>query len=69
MIVHFASSDPRAAHDARDEAGMVTSEYAVDTFAACAVAGVLLTMAPGLIDFFSKILEAAFGPIMTALPW
>jgi hypothetical protein len=69
MTVHDTSDGPGRVANARDETGMVTSEYAIGTMGACGIACVLLTMAPGFVDFLRRILEGAFSPIITGLLW
>ena len=53
----------------RQEAGMVTSEYAVGIIGGCGIACVLFVLSPEFEDLLRAILERGLGPITPGLLW
>jgi hypothetical protein len=53
----------------RQEAGMVTSEYAVGIIGGCGLACVLLLLSPEFDDLLRAILERGLGPVIPRLLW
>jgi hypothetical protein len=51
----------------RDEAGMVTSEYAVGTVGSCGMAGALITLATS--DWAQNLVTGFFDKISDILPF
>jgi len=51
----------------RDEAGMVTSEYAVGTVGSCGVAGALISLAQ--TDWFEGFIKGFLGTVTDILPF
>jgi hypothetical protein len=51
----------------RDEAGMVTSEYAVGTVGSCGVAGALVTLAT--TDWAQNFITGLFDKVADILPF
>jgi len=51
----------------RQEAGMVTSEYAVGTIGSCGVAGALITLAG--TDWFQGFVQGFFDKVSGLLPF
>jgi hypothetical protein len=51
----------------RDEAGMVTSEYAVGTVGSCGVAGALITLAS--TDWFQGFIKGFLNKVTDILPF
>ena len=51
----------------RQEAGMVTSEYAVGTVGSCGVAGALIGLANS--DWFQEFIQGFFNSVTEFLPF